>query len=402
MPFRFDFALSFAGSNRGLARKIRGLLKAEGFTVFYDEDYEHEMIGVDASLYLREVYTRQSRFCIVLISREYDRRQWTQLERESIQSRELIGERGILIPVKVEDYSPEWLPPTRIYFDLTNRPVKTLIEVLKRMVERKDGHVVGMVVVEDSRKESFLRGICAVVKSHPGGDAAWAHKLFPQEVAGLIGESTPLPDLVNKAKAMGSLDTSFETTTACLKRDWDQFAPLTKRRFIDEIRKHNLADVFTDLLFLTLEEEAYLRIAWDAADARYREEKSKAYEQCREIGIDLQHHTITLRYDLVPTMKKLKQILGDLLRKRVKIDLEAVMEGAGQVKLSYAEDVSGRAQSAWFDLLEDLRKCWLGHGLSGRYTEQCLEEFNQMAQSICNSPLAPRLLCERTEDGSYF
>ena len=39
--------------------------------MFFDEDYEHEMVGCDGSMYLRRVYTRDSAFCIVLMSYLY-------------------------------------------------------------------------------------------------------------------------------------------------------------------------------------------------------------------------------------------------------------------------------------------------------------------------------------------
>lgn len=388
MPFRFTFALSFAGSDRERARQIRDMLKAEGFQVFYDNDYEHEMVGTDASLYLRKVYTRQSRFCIVLISQQYDSRQWTQLERESIQSRELTGERDILIPVKLEDYSPEWLPATRVYFDLTNRPLEKLIEVLKKKARSEDDDgEIEVIPIEAARKESFLRGICKVVKSHPTGDASWANMLFPQEIARLVGETISLQTLVDRAKETGAIDNSFEKTAARLKRDWDRFAPNVKRGLIDEIHRHGLSGVFSGLLFLTQEEEAYLRIAWGVADARYDKEKTKAYERCREIGIDLLGHKMTLFDRMDFTIEKINQILGDLIRTRVKIDLEQVLAGAGQVEISYVGDVAGRAQSAYFAVLKDIRECWLSNGFSWQYTEECLEQFKRQAEAICRSPI---------------
>ncbi len=130
--FRFDFGISFAGNDRALARQLRDGLKNAGFAVFYDEDFEHEMIGHDGTLYLRNVYSRECRFCVVLISQAYDKRDWTNLEREAVQARELRGERGILIPVPIEDYQPLWLPETRIRFDLWKRSIPELVALLTK------------------------------------------------------------------------------------------------------------------------------------------------------------------------------------------------------------------------------------------------------------------------------
>jgi TIR domain-containing protein len=130
--FRFDFGISFAGSDRDLARQLRDALGKAGFSVFFDEDYEHEMLGHDGSLYLRNVYSRECRFCIVLISQTYDKRDWTTLEREAVQARELRGERGVLIPVPIEDHQPPWLPETRIRFDLWKRSIPELVALLAK------------------------------------------------------------------------------------------------------------------------------------------------------------------------------------------------------------------------------------------------------------------------------
>jgi hypothetical protein len=131
MPFRFDIAISFAGSDRPTAAKLRDQLIEAGFKVFYDRDYEAEMLGQDGTIYLRRIYSRESRYCVVLISEQYDSREWTQLERETVQARELQGERGVLIPVKLDRHSPEWLPASRIYFDLSIRPMSDLVRLIK-------------------------------------------------------------------------------------------------------------------------------------------------------------------------------------------------------------------------------------------------------------------------------
>ncbi len=130
---RFDFALSFAGSQRITAKKIYQALKDAGYEVFFDEHYEHEMLGQDGSVYLHKIYSRDSYYCIVLMSQDYDQRKWTKLEREAIRSRELRGERGSLLPISIEGYLPDWLPETRIYFDLEKRTIEELIECLVRL-----------------------------------------------------------------------------------------------------------------------------------------------------------------------------------------------------------------------------------------------------------------------------
>jgi hypothetical protein len=129
--FRFDFALSFAGPQREIARAIYKALVEKGFNVFFDEDFEAEIIGRDAHSYLRKVYSEDSRYCIVLVSKEYDKRDWTKLEREIIQPRQLKSGHNILLPILTSNYKPDWLS-NRICFNLRKRPIEELIEILEK------------------------------------------------------------------------------------------------------------------------------------------------------------------------------------------------------------------------------------------------------------------------------
>jgi len=130
--YRFDYAISYAGSDSEVAKKLYSELTAVGFSVFIDEAYEQEILGEDGSLYFRNVFSKESRFCIVLISQEYDSREWPNMERESIQGRELRGERGAFLPIQLDSHRPAWLPETRIYFDLTTRSMSELIGMLTK------------------------------------------------------------------------------------------------------------------------------------------------------------------------------------------------------------------------------------------------------------------------------
>jgi len=152
-----------------LAEEIRKALKSKGLSVFYDRDYEQEMLGRDGSVYLRDVYSRESRHCLILISEQYDKREWTELERESIQSRELRGERGVLIPVIVDGHKLSWLPETRIYFDLRSRKIDELIGLLVRMrgVEsgsfsrEEEGRVATAIAAIKLRGTEFVKQCCS-------------------------------------------------------------------------------------------------------------------------------------------------------------------------------------------------------------------------------------------------
>lgn len=131
-PHRFDFAISFSGGQRAIASEIAAGLRDAGFTVFYDKDQVHELIGEDGESYLRILYSAESRFYVVLVSKEYDQSSWTQLELEAILAREALETTGVLIPVIVDRHRPNWLSSERIYLDLHESNVRDLVEVLDK------------------------------------------------------------------------------------------------------------------------------------------------------------------------------------------------------------------------------------------------------------------------------
>jgi hypothetical protein len=135
---RFDFAISFAGSERGLARELAGRLAGAGLRVFFDEHFEHEMLGIDGADYLNRVFFEQSRYCVALVSQSYESRAWTQLERRAAQAREQSFDHGVLIPVLVDETRPSWLLPTRVYFNLADRSLAELTDVLQKKHTSED------------------------------------------------------------------------------------------------------------------------------------------------------------------------------------------------------------------------------------------------------------------------
>lgn len=199
--FRFDFALSFSGADRKFARGIRTALKGAGFSVFFDEDYEHEMIGRDGSVYLRKIYGSESKYCVVLISENYDKSNWTNLEREIIQARELKGERGRLLPIKLDSYTPDWLPATRIYFDLQARTLEDLLMLLTRIiavdntevpkidnraVKSSNVHIEGIWTIEERLSEGHMRRGNLTLQQKQGevfGTASLVEEFFNREVS---------------------------------------------------------------------------------------------------------------------------------------------------------------------------------------------------------------------------
>ena len=75
-PHEFDIAISFGGPDRAVAETIRSVLAAAGFRVFYDFDYQHELLGEDLAVTLQRTYYGRSRFAIALLSEAFLESNW--------------------------------------------------------------------------------------------------------------------------------------------------------------------------------------------------------------------------------------------------------------------------------------------------------------------------------------
>jgi hypothetical protein len=84
---RYDFALSFAGSNRDLAKTLHNLLTDCEVASFYDENEQHRIIAQNIEDYLAPIYRSEAQYVVVLQSPEYPKRIWTKFESDKFRER---------------------------------------------------------------------------------------------------------------------------------------------------------------------------------------------------------------------------------------------------------------------------------------------------------------------------
>ena len=102
-PSRYDFALSFAGSERGIAEAIFANLSDREVEVFYDKNEQHRILAEDVEDYLRPIYQSDAQFVVVLLSKEYPKRIWTKFESQQFKER---FKKGGVIPIWFSDAPP--------------------------------------------------------------------------------------------------------------------------------------------------------------------------------------------------------------------------------------------------------------------------------------------------------
>ena len=93
---KYDFALSFPGSERPLAEGLfEGLSELE-FEVFYDKNEQHRILAENVEEYLAPIYRSDASYVVCLLSPEFPKCVWTKFESD--QFKERFGE-GRVIPI---------------------------------------------------------------------------------------------------------------------------------------------------------------------------------------------------------------------------------------------------------------------------------------------------------------
>ncbi|MDE0017296.1 MAG: TIR domain-containing protein [Candidatus Poribacteria bacterium] len=127
---KYDVALSFAGEDRQHAKALADLLKAGGYWFFYDENELAQLWGKNLYDYLSLVYKDRARYCVMFLSQHYERKLWTNHERQMAQARAFQENREYILPVRLDDTEIPGIPPTVGYLDLRAMTIEEVYEVL--------------------------------------------------------------------------------------------------------------------------------------------------------------------------------------------------------------------------------------------------------------------------------
>lgn len=98
--FEFDFAISFAGENRDLARSIATQLETMDCSVFFDEFFEANYLGKTWHKSFAQIFGGLSRFVVCLLDSNHLEKIWPTFERECFTPR--VPESAV-IPIYLDD-----------------------------------------------------------------------------------------------------------------------------------------------------------------------------------------------------------------------------------------------------------------------------------------------------------
>ena len=141
--FSFDFAISFAGENRDLARALAVQLELCDASVFFDEFFEANYLGKAWHSNFSNVFGEQSRFVVCLLDKNHVEKIWPTFERECFTPR--VAEAAV-IPIFLDATPVIGIPKDIVGIDfkgyqafgmeLTNRITD---EIVFKLIARLEG-----------------------------------------------------------------------------------------------------------------------------------------------------------------------------------------------------------------------------------------------------------------------
>jgi hypothetical protein len=132
---QYDVALSFAGEDREFVEAVAQSLKDAGVSVFYDGFETVDLWGKDLVEHLGKVYSEDSHFVVMFVSRHYAEKAWPTHERQFALSRALKGDKERILPVRMDDTEIPGLAPTIAYLDVRVLTPSKLAELIRQKLD---------------------------------------------------------------------------------------------------------------------------------------------------------------------------------------------------------------------------------------------------------------------------
>ncbi|UOK49578.1 TIR domain-containing protein (plasmid) [Bacillus tropicus] len=119
MSFKYDIAVSFAGEDREYVKSLVDTIINfnDQISIFYDELEQVKLWGKDLYQYLSGIYTNQAKYCIIFVSENYIKKNWTKLELQSAQARAFSQDNEYILPILLDNTKLPGLPETIGYLN---------------------------------------------------------------------------------------------------------------------------------------------------------------------------------------------------------------------------------------------------------------------------------------------
>jgi hypothetical protein len=163
----YDVVLSFAGEDRRFAEDLYSQLKQRNVRVFYDNNEQSILWGKNLYDYLTDLYLNRAKFCVMIVSKYYAQKLWTNHERRVVQARAFRENQEYILPVKLDDTEIPGILSTIGYLSCPPEDAKSISEkiILKlNTIGDSHGEVTETQQPQISEQLVFKRDDSSIVK----------------------------------------------------------------------------------------------------------------------------------------------------------------------------------------------------------------------------------------------
>lgn len=116
--FKWDFAISYADEESGIASDLHHLLRKKGANVFFAKSEDVYLWGKKLKNEFKNIFRTETKFAVILLSKHYVQKSWTVYEFNVAKGEELNRDYEYILPIRVDDVNLEGLCEDVCYIDL--------------------------------------------------------------------------------------------------------------------------------------------------------------------------------------------------------------------------------------------------------------------------------------------
>jgi len=128
--FKFDFAISHAGEEDGLAKDFHKLLTEKGAVVFLAIYEKDKLFGKSFEEESKYKYGPETKYVIPIFSKRYPLKEWTMRELRIALKEERKREIEVILPIRLDDVNIRGIKRDRVYSDLRKDGILATVEIL--------------------------------------------------------------------------------------------------------------------------------------------------------------------------------------------------------------------------------------------------------------------------------
>lgn len=128
--FEYDVAISYASEDVDVAGALAARLEEKGVRVFFDRSAQVELWGKDLPEFFRNVYGPTARFVLVLVSKHYAVKDWTDFEFSIARGEAKQRKEEFILPVRLDDTPIPGLRSSVAHLNLEMVEIEGVVEAL--------------------------------------------------------------------------------------------------------------------------------------------------------------------------------------------------------------------------------------------------------------------------------